>query len=197
MYGIYSNNLERFLLISNDLWMLMHTANLLSSKFILCVCMIDETVNIDNSNCLTWTLSDPAMAISDKQIPRLKIINNKLRDTGLISVDVPIDQIIKYQEFSKFVLEISQAARMTDALLNSSSQQYFLNLLDSNDRLITLNDDTGIPGGFLSSIDKILYLADNKETALDKILNLINEPEGTLSLLTLYKTTFLNFYKHT
>jgi hypothetical protein len=159
--------------------------------------MIDETVNIDNSNCLTWTLSDPAMAISDKQIPRLKIINNKLRDTGLISVDVPIDQIIKYQEFSKFVLEISQAARMTDALLNSSSQQYFLNLLDSNDRLITLNDDTGIPGGFLSSIDKILYLADNKETALDKILNLINEPEGTLSLLTLYKTTFLNFYKHT
>jgi hypothetical protein len=201
MYGIYLNNISRFLLISNDLWMLMHTANLLSSKFTLCVCLISKEIKINNSNCLTWTLEDPSMAISDRQIPRLKIVNDKLKDTGVIienegwvksqGLDT-ISVISEYQEFAKFVLAVTQSARMTDALLNASNQTYFLNLLDSTENIISLKDDTNLPGGFLYSIDKILYLANSKEDALSKMSMLI--PDNADRLLTEYKKTFLSFY---
>ena len=197
MYGIYSINLERFLLISNDLWMLMHSANLLSSKFVLCVCMIDDDVQIYNSNCLTWTLSDPTIAILDKQTPRLKFVHKALFDTGRFPVDIPLEKIVKYQEFSNFVLNVSNAARITDALLNANNQKYFLKLLDSTDNIVSINDDTKIPDGFVLSIDKILYLADSKDEAFDKILNLINEPINTVSWLASYKKTFLKLYNHT
>jgi hypothetical protein len=179
----------------------MHTAKLLSSKFTLCVCLISKEIKIDNSNCLTWTLEDPSMAISDRQIPRLKIINEKLKDTGSIienenwvnnqGLDT-VSVISECQEFAKFILAVTQAARMTDALLNASNQTYFLNLLDSTENIKAIQDDTNLPGGFLYSIDKILYLANSKEDALSKMSLLI--PDNADRLLTAYKSTFLNFY---
>jgi len=201
MYGIYLNNISRFLLISNDLWMLMHTANLLSSKFTLCVCLISKEIQIDNTNCLTWTLEDPSMAATDRQIPRLRIINDKLKDTGVILENEEwlsnqglstLKLATEYQDFAKFVLAVSQASRMTDALLNSNNQQYFLNLLDSTEDITSLRDETNLPGGFLHSIDKILYLANSKEDALQKMSMLI--PEDSDRLLSAYRNTFLNFY---
>lgn len=191
-YGIYSSNLERFLLIDNDLWPLLHTARLLSSKLFLSVCNIDSSVPINNDNCISWSLIDPTIPKTDMQLAKLVDVGSGLENLGDLFIDVSKQKLKEYQYYSRFVLSAVKSAWLTEAVLNSSQQTYFLKLLDIKEDFYKVDDDSGIKNGFLFNIDKILYLSETAEECLDKIDVLLNDQTvETPEWLAQYKLHFI------
>jgi hemolysin activation/secretion protein len=195
MIGLYSNNLERFLIIKDDRWMSLQTGKILSSKFLLSLFEFDNNSNIDNSNCRTWSIRDTSTAMLDKPIPRIKHIEDQLYDTLTMSPDISSSVFLEYQEYCNFVYNVVLSSRLTDANLNSSDQKYILSLVSDNISVSTLSDDTGLAKPFLWHIDHILYFSSTKEEALKKISNLFDENLDIISLLNLYKQTFYDYLK--
>lgn len=190
MYGLYANNLERFILTDKDLWPLMHSARLLSSKLSTSVIYFDLD-NIDNKNCIQWTLTDVSLARQDHQVPKLYLANSSLEHHSVILDKTDLETLKEEQKFFLFVLSVIKAAWLTDALLNSSGQKYFLKLLDSEDDVSAVVDDTDIPGGFLFAIDKALYTSQSIDSAMLALYNIFNHPLCKRpSVLALYKTLF-------
>jgi hypothetical protein len=147
MIGIYSNNLERFLLIKDDRWISLQTGKILSSKFLLSLFEFDNA-NIDNNNCGTWSIKDPSIAMLDKPIPRIKHIEDLVFDTLTPSPDIPHSIFLEYQDYCNFAYNIVLSSRLTDASLNSSDQKYILSLVSDNISLSALSDDTGLARPF-------------------------------------------------
>lgn len=190
MYGLYANNLERFILTDKDLWPLMHSARLLSSKISTSVIHFNVD-GIDNNNCIQWTLTDASVARQDHQVPKLYLSNSPLEHHTVILDGPDLETLKEEQKFFLFVLSAIKAAWLTDALLNSSGQKYFLKLLDSDEDVSSVIDDTDISGGFLFAIDKALYTATSVNFAMLSIHNIFNHPLCKRpSTLALYKTTF-------
>jgi len=73
MYGLYSNTIERFLVIDDDKHVLYTVAILLTSKIHCNVVKFDES-KINNHNCSEWTLINPTKLSQDLPYPR--VINN-------------------------------------------------------------------------------------------------------------------------
>lgn len=190
IYAIYSNNLERFLLVKNDLWTTFHSAKLLSSKLCLTVCEVNSNTNLTNSNCLTWSLEDTNLALSDRQVPRLLRLDRAVIDLKLPAVDMVYDKIVAYKNFSNFVYNCVNAAWYTDALLNTSNQKYFLDILDLDSNLEFSYDPLITGKSFLKEVDKILYLSNSKEEITDGLQDFFNQKSKDPVTLNLYKKTF-------
>ena len=90
MIGFYSVNLERFLIVKDDRWISLIAGKILSSKFLLSLIEFDST-KINNSNCHTWGVKDTSLIISDRQLPRLQILDNQIIDKEISNVDIPSD----------------------------------------------------------------------------------------------------------
>lgn len=197
MIGLYSNNLERFLLVKPDQFIGLHTAKLLSSKFFISVFNF-QNKKINNENCKTWSLKNPGLAMLDRQIPRMKFIKNQLIDLKSLPLDISEDIFINYQKFSNFCYNVVMASRITDATLNSSNQDYFMSLLDIHLNLKIYSDDTGLAIPFLTQIDKILYMSMSIDEAKTLISNIFLSDTNMISNLKIYKKTFyhyLNYYE--
>lgn len=192
MIGIYSNNLERFLIIKDDRWISLQTGKILSSKFLLSLFEFDNN-DINNNNCNTWSIRDPSVAMLDKPIPRIKYIEDQLFDTLAPVTDISPSVFLEYQEYCNFVYNVVLSSRLTDANLNSSDQKYILSLVSDNIPVSTLSDDTGLAKPFLWHIDHILYFSSTKEEALEKISNIFKENTNMVSSLNLYRQTFYNY----
>jgi len=190
IYGIYSNNLERFFLVSDDCWMTMHSAKLLSSKFSLTVCAIDKNIPINNSNCIWWTLTDASITKADKQSPRLSIAGNKLEQLENFIVDTTKEKLEEYQEISQFVIQVVEAAWLTHALVTFSDHKQYMTLIDADPMFISMHDDSGIDGGFLNGVDKILYTCTDKKSAELALDHLVNDTVNNKM------PTYLSYYKN-
>jgi hypothetical protein len=192
MYAIYSNNLERFLLVDDDLWVLRHTAILISSKLTTSICEINN-IEINKSNCTEWTLSIPSMSKQDQQIPKLSIIGNAIEK----SIALSTEENEKLKEdciFCLYVLNVVKSSWYVNALYNSSNQKYFLDLLKIKS-LSYVHDETGIEGGFIPSIDEILYSSSSKEVAELKINAMFdNKFSSSPTLLLKYAKSFRKYY---
>lgn len=186
-WGVYSNNLERFILFDDDLWILLHTAKLLSSKFSLCVCRIDRRYK--NNFPLDYGLSNPAVAKQDQQVPLLiyEMQNIITKDSVY---DIPVEILVEQVSYAEQSLKIVKAAWITDAMYNNADHKFYLDLID--DKTILPRDDAaGSSKGFLKSIDSIIYLSNNKEDlrlGLEEIFN--GSQSSRPSNLKLYKNTF-------
>lgn len=192
MYAIYLNDIERFIALEKDLWIAHLSAKLLSSKLSICICDIGNDSSITNSNCIQWTLLTPDLPTST-QYPKLIVSkDSKLEFVGdPVNTDLEILKI--HQKFCLLVLRIVKAAKMTDILLNHADRKYFQSLLSSTE-VAASPDDSGIPGGFLHSIEKILYLQTSEKDVLSSISAMFNDPNNILPRnLAQYK--FL-FYKY-
>lgn len=186
-FAIYSTNFDRILLLDNDLWPLMHTAKLLSSKLSLCVIGYNTDLII-NEPCINWTCNKFSEIKMDKQSPRLSFVKNFLEIT---ENDPIIEQdLVRYHEFSKFVLKIVKVSRYTDFLLNSVNHTFYDNILKTKEDLIKISDDSGIDQGLLCSIDQFLFLENDKSS----IMNLISEMFENKNS---YAPTWLKNYKNT
>lgn len=192
MYAIYLNDIERFIALEKDLWIAHLSAKLLSSKLSICICDIGNETSITNYNCIQWTMSTPDLPTST-QYPRLIVSKeSKLEHVG-DPINTDMEVLKSHQQFCLLVLRIVMAAKMTDIVLNHADRKYFQSLLSSTE-VAASPDDSGIPGGFLHSIEKILYLQTSEKDVLSSISAMFNDPNNILPRnLAQYK--FL-FYKY-
>ena len=195
IYALYSNNFERFLFVEKDLWVMLHTARLLSSKLCLTLCAIDNKIKIDNDICITWSLEDPNIALSDRQIARYLDVKEAVIDTKQYPLDIDLETIKKYKEFIREIYKSVNAAWMTDACLNANNQFYFMNLLDINIGLRNSSDNTGLEISFSKQIDQILYMANTKEEIILSFEKIFNQDSSDPVMLNTYKKTFYNYIK--
>jgi len=192
MYAIYLNDIERFIALEKDLWIAHSATKLLSSKLSICICDIGNESPITNANCLQWTMSNPDLPLST-QYPKLIISKDSKIEFVGDSINVDMTVLKAHQKFCLLVLKIVMAAKMTDILLNHADRKYFQSLLSSTE-ITSSPDDSGIPGGFLHNIEKILYLQTSEKDILSRIDVILNDPTNILPRnLAQYK--FL-FYKY-
>ncbi len=191
MYAIYLNDIERFIALEKDLWIAHESSKLLSSKLSICICDIGDT-ELTNDNCFQWTLSTPELPASI-QYPKLVMPTNaKLEFVG-DPIGTNMEIFKSHQKFCLLVLKIVKAAKMTDAILNTGDRKYFQSLLSFND-VESTSDDSGIPDGFLYSIERILYLQTTEKDVLIQIENMFNNSSSIFPRnLAQYKSVFYKY----
>jgi hypothetical protein len=193
MHGLYSVNLERFILLDDDRWTLLHAAKLLSSKMQLSVCQFDDGTLITKDDCLNWTTD--ASVPQDQQVAKLCYIENSLKRVGP-PVDINYDLLQTHLSYVKFVLKMVKVSWETEAIRGIGDQTYFLGLVGEK-HLVKFKDETWAEDGFLFTVDKILYLSKNKEEAMLKINKIFNNPDTAMpTVLSGYKSTFFGILKN-
>jgi len=191
MYAIYLNDIERFIALEKDLWIALGSSKLLSSKLSICVCDVGTT-DLTNSNCVQWTLSTPELPEST-QYPRLVLPSNAKLEFAGDPISTNMDTLKFHQRFCLLVLKILAAAKMADAVLNTADRKYFLSLLEFNE-IGSTSDDSGIPDGFLHSIEKILYLETSEQGVLNQIDAMFNNLTSIFPRnLAQYKSVFYKY----
>lgn len=191
MIYIYSNTHERFITATEDLWVTMMTAKMMSSKMSLCV--VDAKDNtLTNDNCNLWGLVNPGEAKQNQQTPSLLITQQGIEFKG-DALDIDLEKILIYQKTILGAYKIIRSAWITDALNNTVDQNIFLKLFEDSN-FISVDDDSGIDGGFLLSIYKIVYTSLSLEEMHNRIENMFDYPKsGRPTNLKLYKAAFYKF----
>jgi len=190
-YGLYCNSTERFMLLGNDLWTMHHAAKLLSSKLSACVCVI-EHADITEENCHLWGLVDHKVSKQDQQIPLVISVGSNVEYKGLPD-DISEDDLNKDLDFVKFMLSATYALKIVDAIFNVADQKFFIKYFPKTE-LIAVDDDSGVANGFVRSIERILYLASNKESAIKGFEDLFTDPRSARpTILAEHKETFYRF----
>lgn len=194
LYGIYSNNLERFVYTSTDLWLLMHSAKLLSGKMTLCVININDN-NIDRDNCIQYSLLNSTKAKQNVQIPQLVLDSEGEQYQGK-PLDIDADLFLKQIKFIRYLIKVVNSTWLTDAQLNVSDHNLLLSLLGSNN-LRKVNDDCGIKQGFKFSMDQILYTSNTIDEIKQRISNLFDYANSERPTnMKIYESTFRKYMKN-
>lgn len=192
MYAIYFNDIERFIFVEDDIWLILHGCRLLSSKFSIFICNTKDNTFLTNENCHLYNLSTTELP-SFSQYPRLIEHNLKFEFVGL-HAQITQDTIEEHRKFCQFVLKVLKAAWLTDAVLNVCDSKFFQTLLEI-DNINSDHDLSGILKGFIKSIERILYLGNSEEEILEKIKNLFNNSESYLpSVSAQYKKIFYSYF---
>jgi hypothetical protein len=193
MYAIYFNDIERFILVEEDLWLTLHACRLLSSKFSIFICSTVNNEHITNETCYLYNLSTTELP-TFSQYPRLIDVNLNFEHVGL-HLGVPLETILEKRKFCQFVIKVLKAAWMTDSILNVADSKFFQTLLEIKE-IESEHDFSGIPTGFIKSIERILYLSESEEEILEKIDSLLNDSNSYLpGALAQYKKTFYKYFK--
>lgn len=186
-WASYSTNLERFILVDEDVWPLLHTSRLLSSKFSLCVCAIESDEKILNP--LDFTLENPANAKQDQQVPLLITQSQKIK-LNKSNLEIPIDVLDKQVEYAKLSLKIVKAAWIADSMYNDSDHRFYLDLMNETE-IESKKDSAGLEDRFLKLIDRAIYLSTDI-SELVKELEIIFDTRNSIrpTNLRIYKSTF-------
>lgn len=176
--GIYSPSVDRFILIdSNDFWMALKTAEVLSSKLPTIVFFMPPmNFEINNSNCLEHTIENkteikigPSNIVYARQNPQLKFLFD---DAKIINVGLPEDfksdekqqMLSKLTSFAQYVQKRVYALLLTNELFNAYNTKRFAEqylapewktpFKIKADRSITKN-------GVIEELIRALYLAND------------------------------------
>lgn len=187
-YGLYTSSLDRFILVDGlDLWVVEHTAKLLSSKFLTTICVFtNEEPPFEVDDCLLWSFIDKTQVLPKMQNPEIFLIsgNHELIQEGLPYDFIDrMDEVIKDQEFAHFVLRATYAMKLTELYLNSNAELYnfdqnFYTSFYAQESLdvqkLTPTDKAQWAAGFTHTLSSLLYKAQSTEEASDSILRLRN-----------------------
>ena len=177
-FGIYSTGIDRFILIDKfDLWVTLTTAKLLSSKIPTTVfCLNDDVPNFPATDTVFLTIANKSVHQSESQTPTLSRLGGGM---PVIDAGPPIDyrsneqieMLAKLQRYAEFVQKTLYAIKIANAICNVDDHKFFAGLLDSTvtDALLARADHTVTDFGLLPSIQRILYLAPDIETAIREI----------------------------
>lgn len=197
-FGIYSTGIDRFILIDKyDLWVTLTTAKLLSSKIPTIVfCLKDEVPHFPAGDTLFLTIANKSVHQSESQTPSLSRLNGT---TSVVDAGPPIDyssneqieMLAKLQRYAEFVQKTLYAIKLANAICNVDDHKFFAGLLDSTvtDSLLARYDHTVTDSGLLQSIERILYLAPDINTAIREI-DLVWQ--GTRGRNESFRTIFYN-----
>lgn len=138
-YGIYAPGLDRFILIdSNDIWVTLQTAELLSSKLPTVAYILNSSApDLTTSNCINYAilnksnqrLNDVPITVS-RQHPKLISLgaDDKIVDLGLPADFTTIEKqsvLLELQEYAKYVHKLSYIVNLQEALGNHYDNKSF------------------------------------------------------------------------
>jgi hypothetical protein len=195
-YGIFSNSIERYLLLSKNSWATLHTAKILSSKFSTTVHELESLIDIVDKDCFFYGVKNTQIIKQESQCPSLIEVNDPIVFLGN-PLDISKDVLISHKNFCNYAFKVVCSSWKTDAVLNKTNNKFFLNFYQSLSLSVT-NDESTIDNGFLKSIDKILYFETSIKDCEEKINQLFLSNIRNDSLKS-YKNLFfkeMNNFKH-
>lgn len=194
MYGIYSNSLERFILVDSDLWILVHVAKLLSSKMTLCVMPI-HSKEINSKNCYEYGLFNPAEAKQNTQLPQF-VKNTSGESFKGPPLDISEELFSEQKKFIEYLAKVAKASWIADIQLNTSDHNFLLNLAEETN-LAKMEDDSGIDGGFKFRVDQVLYTSNTKQEMKERLSNIFDYKNSTRpSRMEQYELAFRDYMRN-
>lgn len=197
-FGLFIPGLERFILVDClDLWSVLHTAKLLSSKFQSLVFPLNNETPVLLHTCLNYGVLRDYGFPTINQTPLLK---ERLMPEDIVRLGPPVDrmndleQLVKEQEYCYFVLKIVQALRIIDALYTNLDNQFYSRFFDTH--MSYNEDETGIVGGFKLEVEKALYFSDNITEALKKIDDIFINNTVKPYFMKIYKDKFFDLLEN-
>jgi hypothetical protein len=184
--AIFSPGIDRFILVDDkDFWVTFETAEILSSKLpTLCYLLPPMDDNIDNSNCINYTIKNKidqkvgtSSIIAARQNPMLKF----LYDTDeIIFKGTPIDYEDNYViienllRYAEFLQEQIYVLKIVDAFYNvGDTKRFAKSYIDDrwSESFSVRSDRSSLDKGIFFELKKILYLSNTPEEANDKIVD--------------------------
>ena len=180
MHGLYSNTIERFLLLDDDVQSLYETSTVLTSKMLTNVIPVTNK-EITNLNCTEWKLGNPKGYRQSSPYPYLVI---KQQDSYLEAGpqnNTPQEIFVTHLDFVRMVHSIIKAALYTEMELPSSYVKIF-NFLDTeNIKILEDMGDGGAGGGhgdfekgFQQAIYQMVYQSKDVDELYDNTHNFFN-----------------------
>ena len=176
MHGLYSNTIERFLIIDQDVHSLYETATVLTSK-ILCNIIPVTLPEIDNSVCTNWTLGNPKGYRQSSPYPYLVIKpQDSYVDLGP-QQNNPQDIFESHLDYIRMTFVIIKSTIKTEMELPSSYESIF-SFVDSKG-IETYKDmgyhasDGGhkdFENGFKEAIYELIYYSKDVDELYDNIM---------------------------
>ena len=186
-YALFSPAVDRFIIIDNyDLWAMVETGKLLSSKFSSIIYIFDRPTpeELNNSNCLEYSTLHKVfetgygspLSSSHKQTSTLrKILPDMVVHKGM-SPDYAkpdrLEMLYRLREYCLFTLRAVYSITLSNEIMNyfpesHYRENYFKHDLPFDFRV--LHDSTKSPNGMMHEIKNILYHSNTVEEALEKI----------------------------
>lgn len=185
-YGIFAPGLDRFILIDwADYWMVLETAEILSSKLPTMAYMLPTLdFELNNDNCLDYTIHNktqekigPSNISIGRQNPSLKYMFDQ---NSVVFAGTPEDYkteekqlvIKRLQEFAKYVHKRVYALNLTEAIFNSYNRKHFLEKYAKEDWYEGFEikpDRSETAKGTLFEVRNALYLSNSIEEAEERI----------------------------
>lgn len=175
-YGIYAPGLDRFLLIdSNDMWVTLQTAELISSKIPTVAYILNDLAQgITDENCINYSiLNKTNQRICDisitvaQQLPKLIL----LEDDGLIeSAGLPEDftsnekkaALENLQAYTRYVHRLSYIINLQEAIGNHFDKRTFSEKylpLEWRENLYLAGDRANKETGIFKKLRQVIYLS--------------------------------------
>jgi hypothetical protein len=187
VHGLYSMSLDRFILVDSlDLSAVVQTAQLLSSKLFLVTYVLPEGLPLTNQNCMRWTLKNK-LRQSFAHKPPLVVMkpDGKILEDGWPAGD--LETHFADQEYALFVWRATLALRLTNMQLNMVDHPFYMKFFPQADTLRAYHDDTKWPVGFVTAIERVLYLSNSVNEALHEFAQLLPPDRLTKSLQSYYE----------
>jgi hypothetical protein len=183
MHGLYSNTIERFLLVDDDVPSLYETATVLTSKM-LCNVIPVTLSEMNNHNCYHWKLGNPKGYRQSSPYPYLVIKSQDSYIEAGEQENTPPEIFKSHLDFVRMSYSIVKSALYTEMELPSTYTKIF-NFMDTKD--IVIHNDMGDGGagggygdfeqGFQQAIYKIVYQSDNVDSLYETIMSVFNSIE--------------------
>lgn len=187
--GIFAPGIDRFILIdSNDIWITLQTAEILSSKLPTMVYILSkDSEEITNTNCHEYTILNKTQQkvgssniVSGRQNPCLRFLYGQ---EGLIHSGIPEDykeepnkgMLENLKQYASYVHKRSYALSFADSFYNFANTAHFINknISDSWIENISIKYDLSKHSkGILFEVKNILYTANDLLEAEEQITDL-------------------------
>jgi hypothetical protein len=181
MHGLYSNTIERFLIVDSDVHALYETSTVIASKM-LCNIVPMTLLEIDNTNCYEWSLGNPKGYRQSSPYPYLVIKSQDSYQRVGMQTNTPEDKFKNHLDFVRMAYCIVKSAMYTEMELPSSYEAIF-SFLESPE--IETYKDMGYHGadgghqdfenGFKQAIFELIYFSRDVEELYDNIMTVFNK----------------------
>lgn len=186
--GLYVNSFDRFMMVdSTDLWVMFDAAKILSSKFQCSVYVLHDPLDINNNNCLLYSIKSKQAHLATELLPSVVV-----DDTEIFKVGPPKDytdyqafsRLVQQQEFCLFVLRCCYAIKCMDSKYNLKDMKQYGNYFPDRDVRWEFDhmheSDIKFEDNYLlPSIEQILYKERNISDSLESITTVFNYARDT------------------
>jgi hypothetical protein len=194
IHGIYAPGLDRFIFVDySDVWVTLETAEILSSK-LPTMAYVLHTINFDfnSENCTNYTITNK----TNQVVSRVSIVNRRQTPCLMFApyATNPIEyvgqnmdyvtpekqeMIRRLQEYAQYVNDIVYVIRITNAMVNWTDGQSFIDKYVPSEFTNTIDgpmshqyDRSSTERGVFFEIRHALYISQTIEEAEQRIIDI-------------------------